>query len=1108
MATAVGFALAEVVGATITAATAATVGAIAIGVAVAGVSYAVASLTASEASASTSSSLSLSDGDDVPQQFPFGYTGTAGTLVYVNSYGKSGKTKNAYLVQVILLSDLPIGGLLTASDGDQYLTYGSGTYDSDKGYPIPEYKDNGKNYLWIKFYDGTQTTADSWLVDKWGDSDTRPYDSNRIGKGRAYVIVTSRYNSSLFSGRPDLTFVVNGVKLYDPREDDTAGGEGDQRYDDPTTWETTTNPQVVRYNIRRGIYYDDQWFYGLQDMTTYQLPYDNWAAAMDDCDTLIDYDGSGTEVKQYRCGGTISCDTKPSDVDESLLKACNGRHIDVGGIFKTMTGAAGASVYSFTDDDIIISEEQEFDQYTTIDEVINAIKGTYPEPEEFFNTKEAPPLIDDDYADEDGRQAISSVAYDCVPFPDQVQALMKAALLEERRWRKHTMVFPHTIASYGLEPGDTVTYTSTRNGYDGKEFRIESMKELSNLDKKVIIREVDPDDYDWTPSSDYSSTTTSNITPSTIEDQEIDGLAATAVTVEGDDGSTSEHVKFTWETDDIDNVTGLQFQVRLTSDTGTVYDSSTDNFDDGYFITPTNLAGDSEYQGRAKYISGGDNVTDVWSSWITVSTSTVSLGTATSAAIEAEIAEAEAKAEAVEDANDTIAVQLAAAETALAQANALIAQAATLAASAQQDSAISVNQQILKIQSSSESSIGTLTATIKEVQTTLTDETTAIASDVSTINAQLEGISTDSGSVEAAISAASTAYVDTTDALATRTTTLEAALSGYTDSGAVSAKFEDVITNYTDADDALAERTTSLESLVGDASSSAIMEITTSTTSSSAAAEASAILTATDGTDTAECGFTAYAVVDDSTTVSWLTLVADKVSLTQSVGDDASVYFDVQNGRVVFDNGSYMLVQGTGFGSSSNFVLWYGPHQDAISACTTTNGLFYLTTTGTGYFGGSLSAGTLTTKAATSSTSATASIETSEFGSNGGTITVTMSYSYDSTTETTGVTGQGDSTSSGTDDDTLIYLYRSVAGGDYSLVATLTLNGEWTYTQEEVEDYVLTVTETDVMSGSLTYTDPATSTDNRQYKAVIGTRSVTYTDNLVQTLSVICVEEE
>ncbi len=48
------------------------------------------------------------------------------------------------------------------------------TYDPDAtpgsygDIPIPEYFKDGKNHLWVKFYDGTQADPDPYMVEHFG----------------------------------------------------------------------------------------------------------------------------------------------------------------------------------------------------------------------------------------------------------------------------------------------------------------------------------------------------------------------------------------------------------------------------------------------------------------------------------------------------------------------------------------------------------------------------------------------------------------------------------------------------------------------------------------------------------------------------------------------------------------------------------------------------------------------------------------------------------------------------------------------------------------------------------------------------------------------------
>ncbi|SEM40415.1 hypothetical protein SAMN05192583_0067 [Sphingomonas gellani] len=113
-------------------------------------------------------------------------------------------------------------------------------------------------------------------------------------------------------------------------------------------------------------------------------------------------------------------------------------------------------------------------------------------------------------------------------------------------------------------------------------------------------------------------------------------------------------------------------------------------------------------------------------------------------------------------------------------------------------------------------------------------------------------------------------------------------------------------------------------------------------------------------------------------------------------------YFDLDNARIVFNNGSVMKVQGVGFGSSNQFIEWFGPVQNSFSNCSESNATYYLKTDGSAYFGGSLSAGVLKNSVQTTATAGNASVTTGTFGSNGRSRVVTVGYSFNGNTRITG----------------------------------------------------------------------------------------------------------
>ncbi len=79
----------------------------------------------------------------------------------------------------------------------------------------------------------------------------------------------------------------------------------------------------------------------------------------------------------------------------------------------------------------------------------------------------------------------------------QVQQLISAWLKDAQRHRRQTITLPPE--GILLKPLDVIDWTSSRNGYAGKSFEIGQVGiDTQSLCTTLSLREVDPDDYDWT----------------------------------------------------------------------------------------------------------------------------------------------------------------------------------------------------------------------------------------------------------------------------------------------------------------------------------------------------------------------------------------------------------------------------------------------------------------------------------------------------------------------------------------------------------------------------------------------------------------------------------
>lgn len=561
----------------------------------------------------------LQGGGDVPRSFIMGRIATAGSLVFVNTWGQDGDTPNAYLTQVIALSDLPVRGLAEVWVNGELVTLGGLT---DRGYAINEYPDS----LWVKFYDGTQTTADSFLFTSVSNGN-RWWNPDRIGRGVAYAIVTARVSKNMFSGVPSFKFVLEGLRLYDISRDSTQGGVGPQRFADPATWGGDGDflPAVQIYNLLRGITYNGQWFYGLQNLSSSRLPAAAWIAQIEKhrAGTL---ESTGW-VNTYRSGGEIQVDAPLTSAVEALLTACQGRISEVGGVYYLHSGAPDAPVIAFTDDDILSTEEQEFTPFLGLADTINGVSANYPSPADGWVAKTAPPLYRTDLEAIDGnRRLMADVDLNFVPYPEQVQRLMKSALEEARRFRRHTIVLPPKFWAYAT-PGTVFSWTSERNGYIAKLMRIDGVADRANLDVMIDITEVDPADYDWSSDTEFKPPVDGQLGVIRPTPQPIVDLFAEPATVKDSSGEDRRPaIRLTWDNSDgrLDDVIGIEYEVRLQATLEKVSEGRTDQPQVGSMLISQSLLPNEDYVVRGRYIPGGDRPVP-WSGFIPVTTPNILL---------------------------------------------------------------------------------------------------------------------------------------------------------------------------------------------------------------------------------------------------------------------------------------------------------------------------------------------------------------------------------------------------------------------------------------------------------------------------------------------------
>ncbi len=556
----------------------------------------------------------LQSGEDTPRGAPLGVACTAGSLVYANEWGKAGKTTNAYFTQVIALSDMPIKGLLRVQVNGAWVTLLTPAH-ATMGFPVQEFRTGSTDYLWVKFYDGTQVAADTFLTATVSSVD-RPYQSTRVGVGVAYAIVTSRLNEKLFNGFPTFKFEIDSIKLYDPSKDTTVGGVGTQRWATPSTWGGDGDylPVVQAYNVLRGMTYGGNWQYGFQGMSAGRLPSAGAITQINACRALISTSISTTE-QRFRSGGYLSFDTEVGSAVEAIMSACAGRISDNGGIYGFSVGLVSSTVASITDGDLISTEDSPFYPIKGLADTVNAVTAQYPDPVDGYALKDAPGIYRLDLeAVDSARRLPASVTFSNVPFPLQVQRLMALVIEEARRARRHTIPLPSDF--WALEPNDIIEWTSERHGYVSKKFRINAVIDQADAGVACDIVEIDPADYDF-DYADYVATTNAPAIISGAAAYALPGWAVTASTIR--DGVAVDRrpaLLMAWDSADIDGLTSISYEIRLAGGAvvkrGTIADVSANSAVISEGILPS-----TAYEARAY---GNAIQATSWTAWVGATT--------------------------------------------------------------------------------------------------------------------------------------------------------------------------------------------------------------------------------------------------------------------------------------------------------------------------------------------------------------------------------------------------------------------------------------------------------------------------------------------------------
>ena len=464
--------------------------------------------------------------------------------------------ENKTAVKVILLSDFRIDGVNRVAINNIWCDL-TGDNNTERGFNVTG---ETSAFVRIKLYKGDPNqSADAYLVKNSGGR----WTANHKGAGLSYAIVSVDYDAEKMTSFPTFLFECRGV-AYDPRFDSSVGGNGDQRYDDPKTWQYSDNPIVQAYTYSRGFHINGQLIAG-KDMPSRDLPLPAWIAAMNVCDETI---AAESNQKRYRASAIFVADGNVSHRDnlQPLLDACAGDLVERVNGDIPLVGMTRPIVAQLNEDDLIIGENASFVAKRSRSELINAVFGSYNEPEKTWSSVAYPAQIDVAAQNADGERHARQVDFKAV-FSAQQAARLAQTLVRENRFqaKANVVVRPRWVV---LEVGDWIEFTFKDFGKRIYEVQSRSLAPLANGARNVTLslQEVGSGIYD---NSVDIPALPAVISPSTPALQQFpDGLRVVAATAESPENKRKLPViVVSWDQPtDIITVRGVLIELWKTSE--------------------------------------------------------------------------------------------------------------------------------------------------------------------------------------------------------------------------------------------------------------------------------------------------------------------------------------------------------------------------------------------------------------------------------------------------------------------------------------------------------------------------------------------------------------
>lgn len=404
-----------------------------------------------------------------PRQVIYGKTRVGGTIVFMES-----TDSNKYLHLVIAFAGHEVDTFIV----DPPASGSAWIYLNDE--KCPYYTISNIN-IYSGTYAGkatvqTKTGTDSQTVFSNLDSASALWTSNHRLRGIACAYVKFEFDANVFpNGVPNISFVIKGKKVYDPR--------------------TATTVYSNNSALCLADYLCDS-RYGLGADYATEIDETALIAAANICDENVSLAAGGTE-KRYTMNGSFDTSVSPETVINNMLSSMAGKLVYTNGKWKILAGAYSSPTLTFDEDDL--RSGIKIQSLVSRRELFNGVKGTFPSVDDNYIISDFPPVVSNTYiAQDNDEEILKNIDLPFTTSPATAQRIAKIELLKARQ--QISLVLPLKLIGLKANVGDVVNVTNTRMGWSAKPFEVISATTVFDNDTIGVdleLRETASSIYDW-----------------------------------------------------------------------------------------------------------------------------------------------------------------------------------------------------------------------------------------------------------------------------------------------------------------------------------------------------------------------------------------------------------------------------------------------------------------------------------------------------------------------------------------------------------------------------------------------------------------------------------